>query len=329
MEHHDRHSRGVALCLLSACGFGAMAIFAKYAYRAGFDVTTVLAVRFLLAAAVFWAIVRVRRPAFPPRRTIVVGLALGGAGYAAQAGLFFGALTHLDASLTSLLLYTYPAMVFAVSVLTGRDAITRRSVVALCLALAGAALVLLGGHLGTLDGVGVAMALGAAVAYSAYILVADRAVGGTDPFALSALITTGAAATLLVVSIGTGGPHLGVAAYGWLDVAGLVLISTVLAVVGFLLGLREVGPSTASIVSTVEPVVTVSLAMALFGERLGPAQVAGGVLVLAAVVLLQLRGARASQPIGRSDGSTRLAAHDAAALAAGPPAARPLTHDAA
>lgn len=316
MEHHEHHGRGVVLCLLSACGFGAMAIFAKYSYRAGFDVTTVLAVRFLLAAAVFWAIVRVRRPAFPPRRTIVVGLLLGGAGYAAQAGLFFGALTHLDASLTSLLLYTYPAMVFGVSVLTGRDKVTRRSVVALGLALAGAALVLLGGHLGALDGLGVAMALGAAVAYSAYILVADRAVGGTDPFALSALITTGAAVTLAVVSLGTGGPHLGVAAHGWLDVAGLVLISTVLAVVCFLLGLRYVGPSTASIVSTVEPVVTVSLAMALFGEHLGPAQVSGGILVLAAVVLLQRRGAR-------------LAAHDAAALATGPPAARPLAHDTA
>src|SRR4051812_34037362 len=106
------HTRGITLCVLSACGFGAMAIFAKYAYDAGFDVVTLLAVRFLLAAAVFWVVVAVRRPPLPPRRVALTGLPLGGLGYATQAGLFFGALERIDASLTSLLLYTYPAMVF-------------------------------------------------------------------------------------------------------------------------------------------------------------------------------------------------------------------------
>jgi drug/metabolite transporter (DMT)-like permease len=75
----------------------------------------------------------------------------------------------------------------------------------------------------------------------------------------------------------------------------------VLPVSAFLLGLERVGPSTASIVSCFEPVVTVSLAMALYGERLGPAQLAGGALVLAAVVLLQAKVRRhgaAAEPTG-------------------------------
>jgi drug/metabolite transporter (DMT)-like permease len=50
-----------------------------------------------------------------------------------------------------------------------------------------------------------------------------------------------------------------------------------------------VGAATASIVSCFEPVVTVSLAMLLYGERLGPAQLAGGALVLSAVILLQAK----------------------------------------
>jgi drug/metabolite transporter (DMT)-like permease len=49
------HRRGIALCVLSACGFGAMAIFAKEAYAAGVTVVTLLSLRFLLAAALFWA----------------------------------------------------------------------------------------------------------------------------------------------------------------------------------------------------------------------------------------------------------------------------------
>ena len=116
---------GVALCLASACGFGLMAIFAKEAYAAGLGVTALLAARFVLAASLLWAIVAVRarrraaagagpaprRPARPAASSLA-GLALGAIGYAAQAGLFFSALRHIDASLTSLLLYTYPALVF-------------------------------------------------------------------------------------------------------------------------------------------------------------------------------------------------------------------------
>jgi drug/metabolite transporter (DMT)-like permease len=51
-----------------------------------------------------------------------------------------------------------------------------------------------------------------------------------------------------------------------------------------------VGPSRASIVSTVEPLVTVGLAFVVFGERLRPAQLLGGALVLASVVLLRRGG---------------------------------------
>jgi drug/metabolite transporter (DMT)-like permease len=53
-----------------------------------------------------------------------------------------------------------------------------------------------------------------------------------------------------------------------------------------------VGPSEAAILSTFEPVVTVVLAFFALGERLTPLQLAGGALVLAAVVLLQLPARR-------------------------------------
>jgi drug/metabolite transporter (DMT)-like permease len=133
------------------------------------------------------------------------------------------------------------------------------------------------------------MAIGAAVAYSSYILVADGIVGRLDPFVLSALITTGAAATFWTAGLADGGLDFSLSEHGWLDIAGIVVVSTVLPISTFLAGLHLVGPSTASILSCFEPVVTVSLAMALYGERLGGGQLAGGALVLAAVVLLQAK----------------------------------------
>ena len=191
------YSRGVALCLVSALGFGCMAIFAKDAYRQHLGINALLALRFALAAALFWTIARLRGPIrIPPRRTLLAALGLGAVGYAAQSGLFFGAVKRMDASTTSLLLYTYPAMVFIAALALRREHADRRRVLALAFACAGTALVLLGGGgSGSFEKVGVIMAIGAAVAYSSYILVADSIVGRLDPFVLSALITTGAAAT--------------------------------------------------------------------------------------------------------------------------------------
>jgi multidrug transporter EmrE-like cation transporter len=71
-------------------------------------------------------------------------------------------------------------------------------------------------------------------------------------------------------------------------------VSTVMPIVLFMAGLARVGPSTASIASTIEPPFTVALAWIVFGETLGPLQLAGGALVLSAVIVLQLRRAASS-----------------------------------
>jgi drug/metabolite transporter (DMT)-like permease len=92
--------------------------------------------------------------------------------------------------------------------------------------------------------------------------------------------------TLSIAGLVRGSLRLGFEPAGWAWIAALGLGSTVVAISAFMAGLNLVGPATAAIASTVEPVVTVVLAMAFFAERLGPVQVVGGGLVLTAVVLL-------------------------------------------
>jgi len=281
---------GVAMCVASGAAFGAMAIFGKLAYEQGATVGTLLATRFALAAALFWALLAARGGARIARRDAVAGLALGAVGYASQAGCYFAALERIDASLLSLLIYTFPAIVAVAAVVLGRERADARRAAALVLASSGIALVVAGAGAGALDPLGAALGAAAAVVYSAYILLGDGIAGRVDPRTLSALVCTGAAVTLAAASAALGDLRPGeltVAGWGWL--AALAAVSTVGAISLFFAGLRRVGPTTASILSTVEPLVTVVLAFLVFGETLGIVQTLGGALVLAAVVTLARR----------------------------------------
>ena len=116
------------------------------------------------------------------------------------------------------------------------------------------------------------------------------------PLTLSALVCTGATATLTVAGVADGDLDLGAvspAGYGWL--AAIAVISTVAAVGLLFAGIRRVGPTSASILSTTEPVVTVLLAFLVFGESLGAVQLLGGALVLGAAVVLTASARRSPQ----------------------------------
>ena len=131
------------------------------------------------------------------------------------------------------------------------------------------------------------LAVSAAVVYTTYILVSQGVAGRIRPTLLSALVCSGAAVTLTLGSTLLGDLRPGevtLAGWGWLG--GIAVVSTVAAVSLFFAGLKRVGPTTASVLSTVEPVVTVVLAFLVFGELLGALQLLGGALVIAAVLVL-------------------------------------------
>ncbi|TKV56908.1 DMT family transporter [Nakamurella flava] len=308
---------GTALCLLSAVGFGVMAVFGKLSYDAGASVDMVLLARFGIAGAVLLAVAAARH-AFRGLtvRPVVTGLAMGAIGYALQAGFYFAALTRVDASLVALILYVYPVLVMAGAIALRRERASVRRCVALVVALTGIVLVLAGASAGQIDALGALLALGSALTYTVYILVGDRLTADVPALPLSALVCCGAFGTFLIIGTTGHTVDLAIAPVGWLWLTAIALISTVAAVLCFFAGLARVGPSKAAILSILEPVVTVGSAALVFGESMGPAQWCGGLLVLGAVVIVQWkRRSRpvATDPVTTANGPAAIPARCAAA----------------
>ena len=201
-------SRGAAVCLLSAAAFGAMGIFGKLAFDDGATPGTLLAARFVIAALALWCLMLIKGSVSQIRavapRDLAIALGLGACGYALQAGCYVVALTHLDASLLSLVLYTFPAIVTVAAVALGRERLDRRRILALGLVSTGLVLFLGTAGASNVNGLGVALGLGAAFTYSAYILISDGVARRVPALMLATLVCTGAAVTLTVGSALTG-----------------------------------------------------------------------------------------------------------------------------
>ena len=293
-------ARGTLLCLAAASGFGASPLLARAGEDAGVGVVALLGVRFAIAAAILWVLV-LRRGPLPSGRAAARGLLLGLLVYAPEAGLYFAALTRMDAAPAAMLVALYPALVAVGAIALGRERMNRRLGLALLAALAGVALVLLGGGgMGSVDGLGVALALGSAVGYGVYVLASENALAGVGPLPLAALVCTGCALGFGGVDVAAGGVPLAIGGSGWLVAGALALVSTVMPIACLLAGIRSLGAAPASVISTAEPIVTVGLAAAILGERMGPGQALGAALVVAAILVLQARG-RALSPLAPAD----------------------------
>lgn len=277
------------LVTMSAVGFGAMAIFARLAYADGADVTAVLFLRFAIGSAVMVGYMVLTRRRWPRGPNLAILMAMGGVGYVGQSFAFFSALNHASAGLVALLLYLYPFLVSVLGAAFLRKRLSPGRLAAVIAALLGTALTLGGGLRG--EPLGVILGIGAALIYSVYILVGSRVLATEDPLAAATVVMIVAAFVFGGLSL-LGAPRFPAEPSGWAAVLAIALVSTVVAMASFFAGIRLLGAADAATLSTLEPVVTIFLAAIFLDEPLHLQQLAGGAIILAAVVWLT----RSSEP---------------------------------
>jgi drug/metabolite transporter (DMT)-like permease len=281
-----QETRGLFYVVVSTVAYGSLPILAKLAYAAGVRTAGLLAWRFAGAWLLFALIAR-RAPALSLRTHLRLwGL---GAIFVMNTLTYFGALETAPASTVALLLYTYPVIVALVSAALGMERLTVRSGAAAVLAVAGCALT---AGAATAPPRGVALALATAVIYASYVLLSSRLAIGIASETVSLHVTQVCAVVYLPWALVRGELALPATPAAWGTVAALSLFCTVVPIRAFLAGLERVGPARAAVVSSLEVVVTITLAAAFLQERIGPRQWAGGALILGGVLLQNLGALR-------------------------------------
>ena len=294
---------GFAVVLLGATLFGTLGPLSYFVYQTGMEPIPFVAWRALLGALTVGAFVawRVQRGSerlvdpralrWSERRSLAIAAACG-------AGLniaMFIAFDRITIALALLCFYTFPAMIATLDIASGRERLDRPKRVALALALGGMVAVVasqLDPAAGVeFDGIGVALALVAAVCQTIFVTV-SRDGYRRVPAAQATTVIIGAAFVACVgVALLTGTGAAIAFPFSNPDVWPLLLFTGVFAAalpsLCFLIGIRVIGGMRAGIVMLWEPVVGVALAALLLNEKLQPIQLLGGAAILAAAFILQ------------------------------------------
>ena len=286
--------RGFLLVVLAALCWGTSGFSGRIvADRAGLGPLDIAWHRMAIGAVVLlagFALTRRRRSAPPAAdRGTAVRLALVGAGLAAYQFAYFAAVATAGVSIATLVALGLAPLLIAVgAALLGHGRPDRATLVALAAALVGLVLLVgisAGADTGTTVVLGALMAVGSALGY-AVVTLAGAGVPAGVPVTLAGFVGGALLLTPLALVVGlrfTDDPvALGVLLY-------LGAVPSALAYAMFFRGLRTVPGAVASIVTLLEPLTATALATAFLGERLQPAALAGGLLVLAAVAGLYLR----------------------------------------
>lgn len=286
---------GMVLAIAGTFLFALKSIFIKLAYAAGVDAETLLALRMLLSAPFYGAILawlwwRQGWPAAQPKSLLLKVVALGFFGYYLASILDLLGLELISAQLERLTLFTYPALIAVLAAIFLGERLTARIVAALLLCYLGVWVIYgreqqLGDSAQVLHGV--ALVLGSALSYAIYVVLAKGALRrlgsplftsiamlGSTLFVLIHFVLVRPLSALLVT-----GEVLGYALL-------LAFVSTVLPTYMVAEAIQRIGATRATIFGSVGPVFTLLLAVVWLNEPTSLYHLLGMALVILGVGLV-------------------------------------------
>ena len=286
---------GSTLSALMALQFAVVVMFGKEV-SAGDLPFPMLALRFGGQSLLLLIVLLVlRKPLLASRGERLPLVLASTIGYGTEAALFFSALNHGKAGAVTLLFYTYPVWVMLATIGLDRRAPAGKLFVALGLAIAGSVVVIVGGGEVEVAPLGILLALATSIAYTAYLVTADRTVRTTDPVTAAAWLGAGAATANVVFSFAFDVRELPQAS-SWPYLLGMAVFSAG-AFAAMLGGLQLVGAARNAIIGVMEPLGVAILAAFFLDERITAPIAIGGVLILGGAILATLvRTTRVREP---------------------------------
>lgn len=284
----NKKSLGALCVIITSVCYGLVPSFSFISFGMGVATETLLFNKFLYAAIIMWAFLLVRKIRFRFSRKAAITMIVTCAGYIGMSTTLYISFDYISGSLATIVSFTFPAMIVAIEMITGRERVRISKILAVVLSFGGLCLIVWDPDMKA-NIIGIFFAFLAAVGYVVYIFgLSAESVKKENSFAVAGYVMTSAAAVNFIRCAVSGKPLFATepAQFGMMILLSVVCVF--LAILFYAIGVRLIGPGNAALVNTLEPVLACIFGHFLVGDVLTGVMMIGSALVVAAVLIVNL-----------------------------------------
>lgn len=279
--------KGLLYAFLSSAAFGFLPIFASIAYKNGSNPTTVLIFRFLLSSIFLFIYLLYKKINIKiEKKPMILLLSIGFIAYTLTTETLFMSYNYLGAGLSTTLHFIYPTIVCVVGFTCFKEKVSKRKILSLLLSGIGV-YSLVAFETKTLSMFGIFLALFSGVAYAINVIVLGfDSIKAIDNKISTLYMCIGATLGMFIYGLATKSVILNFNAKTIGSYMGISSISTITSILLLLKAIDLIGTSSASILGTFEPIVSIIFGVILLDEKLSIYFVISAALILSATVVL-------------------------------------------
>jgi probable blue pigment (indigoidine) exporter len=271
----------------AALSFAVADVLSKIVFASGMDVLSLITLRGVLAAGVFWLWLRAAPPRLPHSpRARMVSLGLGLLFAANVFGLLL-AIQLMPLSVAILAYFVYPLLTGIAGAVLGIERLSLRSLAIAVAAFCGLA-IMLDAQPDAVQPIGLTAAFGAAIARVISLLVTRAELGGTEARVTTWYSLLAAAIVFVVASLLNRTFHPPLTDVGWIAFLGMA-VTTVVSTLWVYVSTARVGAFRTALVMNLEPILSSMFSVALLGETVTGLQVYGAALMVVSLCMFQGR----------------------------------------
>lgn len=282
----EANTKGLIYIFISLVSAATITIITKIALINGGNPTKILLLRFFIVVVFMMIYMRINNISWMTSKRNFYGLIGLGFAYVNVSLLFFLAMKYITPSLGSLILYTYPIIVSILSAILLKEQFTNHKALALFLSIIGCFLVI-GVNIDSVDYRGIILAFLTAIFFSIYIVGNKLILENVHPVVSLAYMSLFCVVFFSGKSLIEGSLNLD---YSFVDIVAAILLAiipTIIGIMSLFKALSLLGASKSAIISSFEPVVTLTLAYFIIGDRITLTQLIGAAFILSSVFIVQ------------------------------------------
>lgn len=276
--------------VISAILFGTAGIFVKLALKTGLDSISLLTVQYILAVFIMFvvALIKEKQKLQVDKKQLFNLAVLGIIGNTFMTIFYYKAFEYLPVAMVTMLLFTYPIMVFIYSIIFGKQRIDRKKVLMIFLAFLGCMLslnILSGSFKYSMKGL--IFGLLSAVFYAFMNLYTEKKLSGVDSLSINAYSTLFSLISLLIykwpVFLFKGNVKIESVFY----IVILALVCEIVPLTLLYAAIKYIGSIKVSIISNLEIPTAMLVSILVLKEQVHLSQIIGAILIVYTVYLIR------------------------------------------